>query len=488
METFAKDYEKPLLNSSLSKFRRYSRQGMSLLMVASDLISLLLAACLALGFRLLWRGQPLALDYYLGLLPLLFVFIVVYVIAGLYPSIGLNPIEEMRRLSFATTITFFMLIVVSFWGHIAGNFSRLVLSFFWVLGLFTVPFLRWLVRRAAMRANVWGEPIAVIGSGPQTRKIVEFLRANRQMGFIPKVVVNGFNQTDDIISGIPILESKHLRENPRFLSQFHIHTAVIVPNETPLDFQSLIVDERRFGFQRLILISSLGWVGGSAVVPYDLEGVLGLEVQRNLLNTGEQFLKRLLDLLLVLLGGIFALPLIGVIALFIRLDTPGNIFYGQKRVGREGQEIMVWKFRTMVMNADQFLERCLRESPELRAEWEATHKLKNDPRLTRIGAILRRTSLDELPQLWNVLKREMSLVGPRPIVSDEIKHYKEAFRLYTQVLPGMTGLWQVSGRSDTTYESRVRLDEYYIRRWSIWMDIYILIRTIWVVVKRSGAY
>jgi Undecaprenyl-phosphate galactose phosphotransferase WbaP len=487
MENITYASGKPLMNSSL-QYSRFSRQWMTLYLIISDLLSLCLASGLALSVRLLWGGQPLALDRYIKLLPLLFVFIVIYAIAGLYPTVGLNPIEEMRRLTLITTSTFFMLIVVTFLWGVAGNFSRLTLTLFWIFGLLTVPLMRWLTRRVALGAKVWGEPIAVIGSGPQTHKTVDFLNANRTLGLIPRVVVNGFSQMDENYSGILVLESKHLQETPDLLSKLHIHTAVIVPAETPLDFQSLIVDERHFGFQRLILISSLGWVGGSAIVPYDLQGVLGLEVQRKLLNASEQLMKRFMDLILVLMGSIFVLPLIGLIALLIRLESPGSSFYCQKRVGRDSKEIRVWKFRTMVVNAEQRLERCLRESPELREEWDACHKLKNDMRVTRVGAILRKTSFDEIPQLWNVLKGEMSLVGPRPIVSDEIKHYREAFRLYTQVLPGMTGLWQVSGRSDTTYESRVRLDEYYIRRWSIWMDIYILIRTFWVVVKHSGAY
>jgi len=156
-------------------------------------------------------------------------------------------------------------------------------------------------------------------------------------------------------------------------------------------------------------------------------------------------------------------------------------------VGKGGKAIWIWKFRTMVANADEILENYLNTKPELRAEWEAAHKLKNDPRITRIGRLLRKTSLDEFPQFFNVLKGEMSVIGPRPIVQDEIKFYKDGYKLYTQVLPGVSGLWQVSGRSDTSYENRVALDEYYIRHWSIWMDIYILVRTVWVVLKRSGA-
>ena len=142
----------------------------------------------------------------------------------------------------------------------------------------------------------------------------------------------------------------------------------------------------------------------------------------------------------------------------------------------------------MVSNADQVLPEYLALHPDLKAEWDATRKLKNDPRTTRIGRILRSLSLDELPQIWNVLKGEMSIVGPRPIVDAETERYSHIFSLYKLVRPGMTGLWQVSGRNDSGYGERVRYDEYYIRNWSIWLDIYILLRTVWVVLSHRGAY
>jgi lipopolysaccharide/colanic/teichoic acid biosynthesis glycosyltransferase len=142
----------------------------------------------------------------------------------------------------------------------------------------------------------------------------------------------------------------------------------------------------------------------------------------------------------------------------------------------------------MVGNADEVLQSYLAQHPEALTLWKETRKLKDDPRITRMGKFLRRTSLDELPQLWNVLRREMSLVGPRPIVEEEVNHYAEKFRLYTRVLPGITGLWQVSGRSNTTYEERVNLDAYYVRNWSVWLDLYILCKTLWVVLCGEGAY
>jgi lipopolysaccharide/colanic/teichoic acid biosynthesis glycosyltransferase len=142
----------------------------------------------------------------------------------------------------------------------------------------------------------------------------------------------------------------------------------------------------------------------------------------------------------------------------------------------------------MVENADRIMDECLQTDPELRAEWAATHKLRNDPRVTRIGKFLRQSSLDELPQIWNVIQGEMSLVGPRPIVCHEIQRYDEEFDLYRKVRPGITGVWQVSGRSKTTYEERVAMDVHYVRNWSVWLDFYLLAKTVSVVLRKQGAY
>jgi Undecaprenyl-phosphate galactose phosphotransferase WbaP len=199
-------------------------------------------------------------------------------------------------------------------------------------------------------------------------------------------------------------------------------------------------------------------------------------------------LKRALDLSVAITLGLAVLPLVGVIVALIRLTSTGPIFYGQERVGRFGRRFKAWKFRTMLPNADAVLARYLDEHPELAAEWKANHKLRSDPRVTWVGRWLRSTSLDELPQVWNVLVGDMSLVGPRPIVAAEIEKYAESYEQYVQVLPGITGLWQVSGRNNTTYEERVALDVYYVQNWSVWLDIYILACTAKVVVLCEGAY
>jgi Undecaprenyl-phosphate galactose phosphotransferase WbaP len=240
--------------------------------------------------------------------------------------------------------------------------------------------------------------------------------------------------------------------------------------------------------RKIVVIPSFHNIHNTIVKTHNIAGTLGLEVQQNLLTTVGRFAKRIMDIALSATFGIIAIPITGITAFLIKVDSPGPVFYKQTRIGYDAKPFDVWKFRTMVQNADQILEQYLKKHPELRAEWEADHKIKNDPRITRFGKILRKTSLDELPQLWNVLIGEMSIIGPRPIVASEIKKYGESFELYKQVKPGLTGLWQVSGRNNTTYEERVYYDGYYVQNWSPWLDIYILIKTIWVVLSRDGAY
>lgn len=199
-------------------------------------------------------------------------------------------------------------------------------------------------------------------------------------------------------------------------------------------------------------------------------------------------ITRVLDITLILL----AAPYIGlaffVIAILIKFDSPGPVFFRQIRIGQYGRRFPVYKFRTMAQDAERVLQDYLKQFPELQAEWLADHKLKQDPRVTRLGAFLRKSSLDELPQLWNIFIGDMSLVGPRPIVDAEIEKYGKCFELYIQVRPGLTGLWQVSGRNNTTYERRVELDEYYVRNRSVKLYFEILLKTVVVVLNEDGAY
>lgn len=201
-----------------------------------------------------------------------------------------------------------------------------------------------------------------------------------------------------------------------------------------------------------------------------------------------EVVKTLLDYFVALFALLLLWPLVLLLALLIKLEDGGNVFYAQVRVGRKGQLFGCYKFRTMWMDADSRLAAILESSPEAASEWAADHKLKNDPRITRVGKFLRKTSLDELPQLINILMGTMSLVGPRPITSAEVDKYGNDIKFYYDVKPGLTGLWQVSGRNDVSYDKRVELDRWYAENWTLWLDISILAKTIPVLVFRKGSY
>ncbi len=198
--------------------------------------------------------------------------------------------------------------------------------------------------------------------------------------------------------------------------------------------------------------------------------------------------KRAGELVLTAVAMPILLPILFVLAILVRVTSPGPIFFSHRRICKNGAFFSMWKFRTMCVNSSEVLERYLAAHPEARSEWNQTHKLQNDPRVTRIGRVMRRLSLDELPQIWNVITGRMSLVGPRPIVAAEVEKYAECFHCYTQVKPGVTGLWQVSGRSKLSYQERVKLDCEYVARWSLLRDLKILALTVRSVVNQEGAY
>ncbi|WP_180059655.1 exopolysaccharide biosynthesis polyprenyl glycosylphosphotransferase [Acinetobacter sp. YH12128] len=206
-----------------------------------------------------------------------------------------------------------------------------------------------------------------------------------------------------------------------------------------------------------------------------------------ILKPNSRFLKRAFDIIFALFFLIILSPFILILALLIKKDG-GPAFYGHERIGQNGIRFKCLKFRSMAVNSQELLQQILNNNPEARQEWETTFKLKNDPRITTIGHFIRKTSLDEIPQLINILKGEMSTVGPRPVTEKELPMYNEDVKYYLMIKPGLTGLWQVSGRNDIDYESRVKLDTNYIQNWSFFKDIIIILKTVKVVLKKDGAY
>jgi Undecaprenyl-phosphate galactose phosphotransferase WbaP len=239
-------------------------------------------------------------------------------------------------------------------------------------------------------------------------------------------------------------------------------------------------------FSHLLVIPDLFGFATLGVPAKNLGGILGVEVRQQLLLPGPRLAKRVMDATLTSIGVFFVLPFLALIALLIKLDSKGPIFYSQNRLGKDGEFFKAYKFRTMHGDGESRLKAILDADPQLRAEYEIYHKLRKDPRVTRIGRVLRKFSLDEFPQLLNVIIGDMSLVGPRPYIERELTEMGGQEKIILRAPPGMTGMWQVSDRNATSFAQRVQIDVYYVRNWSPWLDIHILAKTFGVVIKGSG--
>jgi len=488
MQTIVSPSKKLGKKPRILSITRYARWWMTSLLVLSDAFFLALSLGGALVARHIWLGGVGDLTLYGRAMPFMAAFFVLAAWQGLYRGGGNSPVRELQLLSESVSITFLLVMAFTFFTQTGTRYSRFVFLGGWGISLVALPMGRWGMRLLAGKLGWWGEPLAVLGDGTMGQQVVAYLLQRSGLGLCPVVLLTDEDSSARRASNVPLLRFASPDDVLRYLREHHLETLVVIPAETPDDWIQRIINASDSHIRRILFISDLGKLSGVDVRSYDLNGMLGLELRQNLLSLPGQLTKRGIDLFLAIVSSCIVLPASLFIAVLIKLDSPGPVIYKQSRVGRRGKLFDVWKFRTMVENADEILQTYLQQYPEMRREWEATQKLKEDPRVTRVGRLLRKFSLDELPQLVNVLRGEMSLVGPRPCMPQQVELYGHVFELYKRVRPGITGLWQVSGRNDTTYAERVRLDEYYVRNWSIWLDIYILARTVWVVLKREGAY
>ncbi|MBE7386041.1 MAG: undecaprenyl-phosphate galactose phosphotransferase WbaP [Leptolyngbya sp. SIO1E4] len=454
-------------------------------LVVADALGLILAGIISVHVRLALGGQ-FEPELYWQLWPLLGIMLLIYGVANLYPAVGLSPVEELRRLCLSTTLFYMALGAVIFLTREGTTYSRGIFLMAWLLSMGGSWLSRVGIRKIFSRCTWWGFPVLIMGAGKTGELVIRTLKRQPSLGLKPVAVLDDDPQKQGTLEAVPVLGQLSL--TPYIAQELNVSYAIVAMPGVPREKLLAILERYGKTFPHLLVIPDLFGFASLWVSATDMGGILGLEIRQRLLLPGPRLIKTALDWLLTVIVGLLALPLFGIIIIAVKLDSPGPIFYGQYRLGRGARPFIAWKFRTMVMDADWVLDQHLAQNVTLREQWEKTRKLKQDPRITRIGRILRRTSLDELPQLWNVMRGEMSLVGPRPIVDDEIVHYADKFELYKRVLPGITGLWQVSGRSDVTYSERVTLDAYYVRNWSVWLDIYILLKTIWVVLVGDGAY
>jgi undecaprenyl-phosphate galactose phosphotransferase len=374
-----------------------------------------------------------------------------------------------------------------------GVYQTMPVVLSWVALLFLVPVMRQGMRIVMSRAGIWQIPTAMIGTGPRSEEIFTALQGSLSLGFDLRWLVIEDPETSPP-AGLSLLKPIHSADPAR--------TANIVCSEGCKEVVVASEDMQSAHFaevvQRLLevnvpvaIVPSINRLPlANATTNYFFgSDILLMQVRSNVQRLPSRIAKRLFDILVSLFLLVTLAPLFVILGIIIKRSSTGPVTYSQVRIGRHGVPFPCIKFRTMVEDADAVLKCWAAEHPEMWAAYLKTYKLRDDPRITRIGKWLRKTSLDELPQLWNVLRGDMSLVGPRPVLARELQeHYGPATQLYIRTRPGMTGLWQVSGRSDTSYQRRVFLDEWYILNWSFWYDIVILIQTAWIVVSGKGAF
>lgn len=358
------------------------------------------------------------------------------------------------------------------------NASRMWWAFAWPLAAFSLVALRGSARSMMLRFRVWQRPTLIVGNGPNAQEAWAALKSEPALGFdvVGFVDSSSFGQVQVAeltrwakVPGVQfVLAVEHgqndVREDVlRFLAQAQVDDVCVIPAMRGVPLY------------------------GTDISYFFSHEVALLKLRNNLRYWPAKLIKRLFDVSasMVLLV-VLALPMCWL-ALRIKQDGGAAVF-AHERIGKGGRKFRCFKFRTMHMDAEQKLRVLLAQDPALRDEWDKEFKLRNDPRVTLIGKFLRRTSLDELPQLFNVIRGDMSLVGPRPIVAAELPRYGSDVDYFLMVRPGVTGLWQVSGRNDTSYDARVYLDVWYVKNWSLWYDVAILFKTIKVVLGRKGAY
>ncbi len=454
-------------------------------LAAVEALALVASLLVAGWLRKAVTGEPaMLIGPAWGVVPL---YLVVATAARLLPGWGLGVVEELRRLVLVLAGVFGLTAVGMWLGHTNAELgvvsSRLALALAGGVALVAVPLARIKAKAFLIRRDLWGVGAVVYGAGPAGARIVRQLQEERGIGYTP---VAAFD--DDPERWGEYLDLVQILGDTQCVAPEAAVAFLALP-ESDREHQVALLEGPLQRYRTVVVIPDLFEAPSLWVRPRDFAGILGLELRSTLTRPLPRIAKRAVDLAAILAFAPLWLPLVGLAALAVWLGDRTSPFYSQERIGQGGRPFRTRKLRTMVPDAEAVLQRALASDPALAQEWATTFKLEHDPRITRVGALLRRTSLDELPQLFDVLQGTMSLVGPRPLPRYHHEDLPERVRaLRERVRPGITGLWQVSGRSDAGNVGMERWDPYYVRNWSLWLDAVILVRTVQVVFKGSGAY
>ncbi len=395
--------------------------------------------------------------------------------------------DEVRfcwKSTFFVSITLFTILFI---GKIGESFSRTLLLTMSLSAIILFPVIRTNMKRLLYSFDLLKRKIIILGTGKEARASLAIFRNERNLGYDVAGFIDEKHHGPGFIEGLKI--HGFLDKADRYIRRCSIHDVLIASPLLKKERLVKLINKIQQKAENTLYLSDLTGIAvlGTELRHFFKEQSLVIEIKNNLSRPANYIVKRTFDFTLGLVLFFLLLPPIGIIALVIRTTSPGPAIFRQKRIGRARRVFECLKFRTMYLDAEVRLNEILDSGPEARGEWEKYRKLRNDPRITPFGRLLRMTSLDELPQIFNVIKGEMSLVGPRPYLLSEWNEMRQYGEIILNVPPGITGLWQVSGRSNKTFKERLSLESWYVRNWNLWLDIVIMLKTVYTVFRREGA-
>ena len=470
--------------------KRYERYIYPVLFILLDYAAILAAEYGALGITdLIDPRQTLpyhiGTSYMYGWMPLIYIIFLGRSRAYREMQPMLDTVRSVfHSVGFGAITTIVMLYFVA--PHLLSSRLFLVLDF--LLMLLFIYAVRIITCILLKRFHLFYVPVILIGAGHTAEHVLRFFHDDLGyrydiLGIIDDAPISSLVRERFLLYG-------NIDQASQIIKDTRVQQVIICAPGLEKDKLTTLIEKIQPLVRNISFIPDLIGAPMSSVEPqmlYD-EQIMMLTLRNNLARRRNRIYKRAFDLIATICGGLLISPILLGIAIASAISNHGHVFFAHRRIGKNGKEFYCYKFQSMVPDAEAKLEEYLKTHPEARKEWEETFKLTNDPRVTKLGAFLRKTSLDELPQLWNVIKGDMSLVGPRPIVKKEIPRYGKRFKEYCSVLPGITGMWQASGRSDTTYAERVAMDTWYVHNWSVWLDIMYLAKTFGAVIHSKGAY
>lgn len=476
-------------------YSRFKIQAEALIIFLMDMASVLVVFNLSVILRtkvlpLFHAGfhQELAFRSFVNVWWIFFVWLFFFYYEGLYTKrfSFWDEIRALLKVSFFSTTGIFTIVSI---GKLSDEISRTVIILMGFLSVSLLPLIRISFKKIFRRLGLFERRVLILGAGETGRLIAGALKKEPNYGY--KVI--GFlddnpEKIGRVVDGIKI--HRGIDKAFNYIKRCGISDLFIaMPGAGKERLQGLI-NSLQHKVERILFVPDMFGIAvlGTGLQQFFHEEVLAIEIENNLSNPFNILIKRFFDIGVSSLLIPFLIIPMAVMAVLIRLDSKGPVIFSQERVGKNGKPFKCYKFRTMYRDAEYKLQELLASDDDTRKEWEKYWKLREDPRVTKTGKFLRKTSLDELPQIFNVLKGEMSLVGPRPYLPREKQEIGQRCLMILLTFPGITGLWQISGRSETGYDYRIAIDSWYVRNWNLWLDIVILFRTVKIVLKGEGAY